>query len=219
MQPFLQSITEYILQMCFPPCCGRCGKIGKAYLCQKCTQIIQPQLYIQTYPKTHSFRKHIYLFHYQGELRELFLSYKFQNQSHLYHAFAEILIKNEKIYGNLKNYDIILPVPISKQRKKERGYNQSALIARKIAKQAGIFYAPHVLQKIKHNAPQHTLGIKKRRENVQNAYIIKHPEIIQHKKVLLVDDIFTTGNTVKECSRVLQQAGVTEVSVLTIAKD
>lgn len=213
------TITETLLQLCFPPACVRCGKLGKHYLCPQCLQILQPSPHIQTYPSHHPFHQHIYLFRYQGALRELFLSYKFHQQSHIYHAFVEILIKNEKIYRNLKNYDIIVAVPISKQRKKERGYNQSALIARKIAKQVGIRYAPHVLCKIKHNLPQHNLEKKQRKENVKNAYKLQYPQTIQGKKVLLIDDIYTTGNTVKECSRVLQQAGVKQVSVLTIAKD
>ena len=119
----------------------------------------------------------------------------------------------------MKNYDIILAVPISKQRKKERGYNQSALIARKIANKAGILYKENVIIKVKHNAKQSTLNMKERAENVKNAYKVVDLETIHNKKVLLIDDIYTTGNTLKECSKVLKQAGAKMVNVLTIAKD
>lgn len=214
-----ETLQETILQFFFPKACGVCEKIGDRYLCKKCELQLAPKCHIRTFPPNAPFQKHIYIFSYQNQIRNLLLSYKFKQQSYLFLTFSEILIKNEKIYRNLKIYDIILAVPISKQRKKERGYNQSALLARQIAKKMHIPYTDKVLTKIKHTMPQSALGKEERAKNVKNAYKIANAETLYNKKVLLIDDIYTTGNTVKECSNMLKQAGAKIVGVLTIAKD
>jgi len=210
---------EKWLQLCFPKACGVCGKVGEGYICKKCLGNLAPKFHVRTFSKSHPFSKHFYVFAYQNQIRTLLLSYKFREKSYLFLTFSEILIKNEKIYRNLKNYDIIVAVPISKKRKKERGYNQSALIASRLAKTMGIPYGKHVLVKKKHTLPQSALGKEERAKNVKNAYKIANAETIYNKKVLLVDDIFTTGNTVAECSKMLKIAGAKTVNVLTIAKD
>lgn len=127
----------------------------------------------------------------------------------------------QKSFENLKRYDIIITVPISKQRKKERGYNQSYLVAKEISKIINVPIARNVLYKIKNTVPQSSLNKKQREENAKGVYKIKNIKKVQNKKILIIDDIYTTGNTVNECAKNLIQNGVkrNNIGILTIAKD
>ena len=131
------------------------------------------------------------------------------------------LKKNEKMCVQIKKYDIIIPVPISKKRFKERGYNQSHLIAVDLAKTLEMKYLKDGLLKIKDNPAQSSLNQDERENNVKNVYKLNtiYKDKVYLKKILLVDDIFTTGSTANECSRILKEAGASQVGILTIAKD
>lgn len=208
--------------MFFPPVCGFCGKLDRNSLCNKCKIQIQKNNLskIEDYENTSSyFDEHIYLFQYSGEIRNMILNYKFREKSYIYSTFVELIKNNKKICAQIKKYDIIMPVPISKKRLNTRGYNQSALIARKIAKMLNMFYEENILVKIKDNKPQSEMGQEKRKSNVKGVYTIKNKEKIYQKKILLIDDIFTTGNTVNECAKVLIENFASSVGIFTIAKD
>ena len=127
----------------------------------------------------------------------------------------------KKSFEKLKKYDIIIIVPISNKRKLERGYNQSELIAKEISKIIEVPIEKKVLYKIKNTVPQSTLNKKQREENAKGVYKAKNINRIYNKKILLIDDIYTTGNTVNECANILIQKGIKRknIGVLTIAKD
>lgn len=134
------------------------------------------------------------------------------------------MLKNDFFFENFKSYDTIIPVPISKKRKKERGYNQSLLIAKELVKQVNkekktLSLCVDALEKIKNIVPQSTLDKENRLQNVQGVYQLKNKEQLIGKKILLIDDIYTTGSTVRECAKVLQQVDVEKIDVFTIAKD
>ena len=152
-------------------------------------------------------------------IREKIIQYKFQDKSYIYNTFAKIILKNEKVCGLLKKYDIIIPVPIHRKRKLQRGYNQTQLIAKEIAKNIDIKLCDDVLVKSKNTIAQSKLNKNKRKQNIKNAFKVLNLEKIQGKNILLFDDIFTTGSTVNECSKILKKAGAKTVGVLTIAKD
>lgn len=202
--------------------CGFCGKLDRNSLCNKCKIQIQKNNLskIEDYKNTSSyFDEHIYLFQYSGEIRNMILNYKFREKSYFYSTFVELIKNNKKICAQIKKYDIIMPVPISKKRLNTRGYNQSALIARKIAKTLNMCYVENILVKIKDNKPQSEMGQEKRKSNVKDVYTIKNKGKIYQKKILLIDDIFTTGNTVNECAKVLIENFASNVGIFTIAKD
>ena len=202
--------------------CGICGKLDKNSLCNKCKIRLQKNALckIEDYKNTSSyFDEHIYLFQYTGEIRDTILKYKFNEKSYIYRTFLEFIKNNEKICAQIKKYDIIIPVPVSRKRFKQRGYNQSALIARNLARMLNIDYKDNVLVKIKDNKPQSEMGQDKRKSNVKGVYIIKNNEKINQKKILLIDDIFTTGNTVNECAKILIENSANNVGIFTIAKD
>jgi len=112
---------------------------------------------------------------------------------------------------------MLIPVPLSKKRRKERGYNQVGLVARPLAYQIDLMYEPGALQKVRETRTQVGLTISQRRENVQNAYQA-NPEVVRRKSILLMDDVATTGSTTSACTEALLSAGAQEVYVLTIAR-
>ena len=207
--------------MIFPPKCGICGKLDKNYLCKSCkNQIDEIILNNIDLNEDKYFSKHLYLFKYEGIIREKIIEYKFEDKAYLYKFFEKIIINNKKICDFIKSYDIIIPVPISKERKKERGYNQTSLIARSIADDFDkIIFGNSVIIKEKNIQRQSELNKEQRIENVKNSFKIKEDSNIKDKKVLIFDDIYTTGSTVNECAKALKEAGTKEIGVLTIAKD
>lgn len=206
-----------ILDIIYPRTCGMCEEISKSYLCGKCKLKLKRILKLNTVVhKDKYFDSHTYLFKYEEGIRDKLLKYKFRDYSYLYKFFSEIIINN----CNLKNnYDIILPVPIHKKRRQKRGYNQSELVSKEIAKNMNIEYSNKVLIKVVNTVPQSTLNQNQRMSNVLGIYKVINSQNINQKRILLIDDIFTTGSTVNECAKVLKQNGAKSVDVLTIAKD
>jgi len=212
---------NHVLNLIYPNVCGICDKICNKDLCKKCEIKLNniAKIKIDKYTDK-NFEKHLYLFKYEGIIKERLIMFKFNEKPYIYKSFVNFLIKNKKICRFLKSYDIIIPVPIHYNRKITRGYNQSALIASKIAKNFNnIKYENKVLLKRVNNKPQSTKNKKDRRNNVIGVYYTKNESKICNKKVLLLDDIYTTGSTVDECSKILKQAGAKSVDIITIAKD
>ena len=220
------NILDSILLCIFPKTCGICGKVGN-YICENCKMFLQNKnIYydrLESYKtdSTKFFNYHYYLFSYEEPIRRKIIEYKFKNKPYLFHMFSEFFVKNEKVSRFLKTHcDIIIPVPMTKKKVAKRGYNQSALIAKEIAKNyEKLTYNSNILIKQKENKTQSTLGKKERIENVKNVYKIQNEQTIKEKNIVLLDDIYTTGATANECSRMLKNAGAKEVSIFTIAKD
>lgn len=214
---------EKFLNLIFPNVCGFCNRIEKDSLCKNCELMLTKYeincIKDYTQDKTKYFDYLFCALKYENIVRDKIISYKFGEKSYLYKTFAKIIIKNKKIYSILKLYDIIIPVPMYKSREAVRGYNQSTLIAKEIAKNMELKYYKNILIKTKNTKVQSTLKKSERLTNIKNAFLVQKNEIIKDKKIVLLDDIYTTGSTVNECSKVLKQAGAEEILVLTIAKD
>jgi len=209
-----------LLDLIYPPVCGICDKINKKHLCKKCEiQINKYRIDVIEKSRKKQYDYQVKILKYENIVRKKIIDYKFNEKSYLYKTFAKIILNNKKIYGFLKKYDIIICVPMYKTKKMQRGYNQSELIAKEIAKKLGIRLEYNNLIKTKDTKKQSTLAKTERLENVKNAFDIKNIKSIENKNVILFDDIFTTGSTVEECSKILKKAGAKEVSVLTLAID
>jgi ComF family protein len=111
--------------------------------------------------------------------------------------------------------DLLAPVPLHPKRIKNRGFNQSLLLARAFP---GAPVAREALTRRRHTPPQVGLSPKERQDNVKGAFSVTDPARVQGQSVLLIDDLYTTGSTVKECARVLLKAGARRVEVLTVAR-
>ena len=136
-----------------------------------------------------------------------------------------MLLKNKKLCQFIKSYDIILSVPLHKKRLKERGYNQSQLIAKELVKEYNLhnnkkmIYYNDVIIKTKNIKPQSTKNLKDRIQDVIGIYEIKNKEKIIGKNIIIFDDIYTTGSTANECKKILLEAGANNVGILALAKD
>lgn len=210
------------INLFYPPVCGVCEKLNRDFLCKKCEKLLENQAkfdIIESKYDKNFYDNHLYIFQYQGIIRKLIIDYKFNEKVYLYKTFVNFLLKNEKFFEILKSYDTIIPVPISKKRKKERGYNQCLLISKEISKRLRIENNDYCLYKSKNIVAQSTLNKEEREQNIKDAYDLRNIKSIENKKVLLIDDIYTTGSTLNECSRVLRQAKPKIITCLTIAKD
>lgn len=213
-------MLEYILELMFPTTCGICGEICKEALCKKCKlKLKNYEINLIIKNKKKYFNESMHIFKYDDIIRQKIIEYKFQGKSYLYKTFAEIILKNEKVCGFLENYDIIIPVPIHKKRKLKRGYNQTELIAKLLAKHLNLKLETSILFKQKNIVSQTELNRTNRKENIKNAFMVKNVDKLKNKKILLFDDIYTTGSTANECSKVLKRSGAKQIGVLTIAKD
>ena len=114
--------------------------------------------------------------------------------------------------------DLFLPVPLHPNRLRWRGFNQALLLARQVGRAYGVPADPFTLRRITETPPQTQLDEEQRRRNVRGAFALAPDRQVEGKKILLVDDIYTSGATVNECSRTLRRAGAAEVCVLTLAR-
>jgi len=114
--------------------------------------------------------------------------------------------------------ELILPVPLHPDKLRQRGYNQAVLLARAFFPQQRKLIRADVLLRIRPTAPQTSLSGRARRQNLKNAFAVNDPAPVEGRRIVLVDDVFTTGTTVNECARVLRKAGADEVNVLTLAR-
>jgi ComF family protein len=118
----------------------------------------------------------------------------------------------------LESVDVVVPVPLHPRRERERGFNQSWLLARRVATAWRLTARRDVLTRRVATAPQTALGAEARRFNVGGAFRVRRPELVAGRHVLLVDDIMTTGATAGACARALREAGAATVGVVTVAR-
>lgn len=215
-----KKIKEQLLNLIYPQTCGICGKGKNTYLCKKCENKLKSiAIFGKDEHNDKYFENHYYIFKYDDIIRKLILDYKFNEKPYLYRSFLEFFNKYKKKYVQFEIYDIIIPVPISIKRKLKRGYNQSLLIAKEIALKEKIKLKKDIIIKTQNNSAQSKLNKEDRTENVKNVYKVTNNKETINKKILLVDDIFTTGATANECSRMLKSSGAKKIDILTIAKD
>lgn len=211
---------EKILNFLFPPACCVCGKIDPNWLCPKCQKRVERlEKFKLVEIENKKYEKLLYLFQYESLVRKLILRYKFSNKAYLNHFFANEIAKNEKTKEVLKQYDMIIPVPMHKKKMQKRGYNQTELVANELEKSLEIPARKDILSKVVNTTTQSKLGGKARQTNIQHAFFIQNDIEVENKKIILLDDIYTTGATSEECSRVLKEAGASEILVLVLAKD
>lgn len=153
---------------------------------------------------------------FTGVLRKTIYKYKYESKSYMYKSFGELMLRTlEK--EDIGDVDIIVPVPLHRSRKAERGYNQSELLAKYLSSKLMVPIDNNNLKRVKATKVQNKLGRTERHLNVEGAFVVMDNRLFKDKRILLVDDIFTTGATINECSRVLIESGASEVFVITIA--
>ncbi len=165
------------------------------------------------------FEKNLSVIEYNAYYAKLLRNFKFGYNKSISSAFVKIL--EEYLLDNIEffnDFDIITSVPIYKNRKKYRGFNQSELLGKTICKLVDKPFIKDVLIKIKSTYPQTTVPHSERKSNIQDAIVLNSEINIKNMRILLIDDVFTTGSTINECSRILVENGCRSVSSFTILK-
>jgi competence protein ComFC len=157
-------------------------------------------------------------FQYNDPLRELIHAFKFNQRTFLRHFFARIMSAHISEYSfDIQQFDMLIPIPLFPTRFKERGYNQSELLAQLIGKEFNIPLSTKSLQKIRYTQNQSEMLRKERWTNIQGAFRMRPSLRLEDKKVLIIDDLLTTGATASEAARILKQNGAKLVGVFTLA--
>lgn len=211
------KLKALIASLLFPEKCVLCGRIlgrGEQDLCRAC-RVDAPECPVSRvkHPFLDSW---LAVWYYEGSVRRSILRYKFYGKRHYAAAYGRLLAMR-LLREERADVDIITWIPISEKRLRKRGFDQVQLIAEKLSAELELPAAP-LLWKRRDNPPQSRItGRAERRANVLGAYEAIHLEQLLDKRVLLLDDVLTTGATAEECGRVLLTAGAREVHFAAVA--
>jgi ComF family protein len=220
------------LDLIFPPRCTFCDSFSRDPICSKCKDSVRfispPFCNICGIP----FRSEAVSNHTCGECMKKRRYFSWARGVLVYNDVSANAIQRFKYgrdttyskalgsiissYPDLEGFDVIIPVPLHVRRLRERGFNQSLLLAKEVGKRCRIPVDPFALKRIRWTEPQVNLSGKDRKINVKGAFKV-HGDL-KGKRVLLVDDVYTTGATVGECSKVLKKSGAKDVCILTLAR-
>ncbi len=211
------KLGYFLMNLLFPPQCILCGTFLKEQeqdLCHHC-RTDSPE-----YPNRKENRQFLDSFtavwYYEGMVRRSLLRYKFYNARSFANGYGRLLAM-KLLQSHPEGFDCLTWVPVSPLRKFTRGYDQVELIAKAVGAELGMVPVP-LLKKVRHNRPQSGLSDPAtRRANVLGAYQVRNQEAVSGKKILLLDDILTTGATAGECARVLLTSGAKEVHCAAVA--
>lgn len=198
--------VEYIA----PPVCPRCGTpISAEEFCASCA--VNPLV-------LEAVRAAAY---YHGVVQTAIHYCKYGFRPTIAPALAELLVKgwHTALTEPLHAAEAVIPIPIHRTRERERGFNQSALIAKHFCASTGLPLLCHVLTRTVYRQPQVGLDAEERRQNVKDAFCVVNPQPIQGRNVLIVDDVWTTGSTLNEAARALLSAGAARIFAYTVAHE
>ena len=210
-------IFRYLLDLLFPPKCILCGELLEKQemdLCRACREE-SPECLGKH--KNFSFLDSwAAIWYYEKNIRQSILRFKFRRARHYADVYGRLLaMRLLQLYP--EGFDVLTWVPISRARRFTRGYDQVELLARAVGRELGM-KPIKALKKMRNNRPQSGIsGQAQRRANVLGVYRVISPAQVQGKRILLLDDIITTGATAGECARVLLTAGAKEVHCGVVA--
>ncbi|RQD72233.1 MAG: ComF family protein [Tindallia sp. MSAO_Bac2] len=211
------SIIEAFLDLVYPPFhpCPHCHRPdtaihgAQASLCSPCFQGFPFLMEAEKPSGVES------LAHYRDSAQSLVHRLKYKEGLYLAKPMASLMVQKLK----LEDHQMVIPVPMHRRRLRRRGYNQADLLARNIASMVELTYESNALIRIRETAPMYQLNRLQRIRNMWNSITINQESThkIQNQKILLVDDVYTTGATAQACIRELEEAGADEVTVVTFA--
>ena len=198
----------------FAPQTGACRICGRAveaqkgeFLCTDCSGAFKP-----------AFDRAASALRFEGVAREMVNGFKFRQELFLVKDFTDWIEAAARIRFDVTAADLVVPMPLPLYRRWDRGYNQTACLARDLARRLDRRCETRMLRRTGHPARQSTLDEEARRENVKGTFAVRRPEYLRGRTVLLVDDILTTGSTLSEAARTLKAAGAARVWALTLAR-
>ncbi|MFQ5823798.1 MAG: ComF family protein [bacterium] len=232
LSSFYKSFSPYIeavLNFIYPPFCIICDvrlDSGSELICEQCWNCL-PRINHSIENKLNISNKNskipevscvISVWEYSDEVQKIIHEMKYFKKQSLAGLMGDEMAKlvlADRVYSSA---DLIIPVPLHKTRLRERGFNQSILLSNRIATISKIPVERNVLKRIRYTKPQSKLGAVEREKNVQGAFEVTESNSLIDKQVILVDDVLTTGSTIRACAKVLIQAGVSKILAITAAK-
>jgi competence protein ComFC len=208
----IRRLTTTALDLVFPPQCIGCKRHVGSLLCAECQAALTPSPLIREMDDPLQERQATAL--YGGALQSAIHGLKYRGKS----AFAAILAK--RLADTFAQTDwtptVLTAVPLHANRQKNRGFNQSALLATELSKLVQIPFNPQLVKRIKDTRPQVGLGIHDRQQNMESAFQAD-PTLCKDQQIVIVDDVYTTGATIRACASALLEAGASKVWALTVA--
>ncbi len=236
------AVAGGLLDLFYPPSCVVCSSprltLPDLEWCRACIErmpwVRAPMCPLcgRPFPKSPSSRDHLCgeclldtfhfdaarsSFYHVGFVRDALHAVKFGAQLHFVRPLSQILAHTALRWDGLA-VDRVVPVPLHPRRLRERGFNQSALMAGFLAGKIGVPMDLNILKRRSWTAPQTRLGREERLKNVRDAFVVHDGVRLRGRSVLLVDDVFTTGTTLSECAKVLKENGAREVMALTVSR-
>ncbi len=221
----------------YPRRCVGCGAFARAYFCTLCEQVlprIVPPLCVYCgapagelpecpycHGTAYAFDRALCVGLYQGPLRGAIIHLKFHRWLRAADALSGLIIETLRRPENaaLQAVDGLVPVPIHSLRRAQRGFNQAEEMARLVSRAMGIPLMGDCIQRRLYRRPQVGLTASQRWQNVRDAFEVVRPDRVRGRRLLLLDDVFTTGSTFDACAHALKQAGAAEVMALAVARE
>jgi len=157
-------------------------------------------------------------FLYEGAIRDLIHAFKYSQKTHLRNPLALLTLEGVGGFLTEQNPHLIVPVPLHRSRLRQRGFNQAVLLGKILSRHLSLAVLTDVLARTRPTAPQINLSATERRVNVKGAFTVCTPDLVAGKRLLLLDDVMTTGSTMDECAKELKKAGAAAVIAVTIAR-
>jgi len=228
----VHSLAKGLLGLIYPVRCGGCGSNGNI-LCRQCTNTFRFVEETSSCPicgrlvghrivcgqcldKKKPFEEGFYGFYYEKRLRDAIHSFKFSGRKDVGKCLVHLVRTKMDTFSG--RFDCIVPVPVTEKRLRERGFNQSFIIAEEISGITGKPVCHGVLQKTKETKDQYALSKDERKRNIKGAFSLKRVDTIRGKRVLLIDDLYTTGQTAREASRTLAKGKTKAVLFFALAR-
>jgi competence protein ComFC len=212
---------NYALKLLYPPRCVFCGEIisirKEPEICNNCIKDISFFGRSTNVRREDRFDSLSVLFSYEGIIKKSLQNFKFHDKPAYFRAYASLLVERIRKDTNLDKVDMLMAVPLHRSRLISRGYNQSRLISRYIARQTGKPDMSKIIVRTRKTEVQSKVAGPHREANVLNAFRVKCNDRIKGKTILIIDDILTTGSTINECCRVLKEAGAKTVHAAVVA--
>ncbi len=234
----LRAASEALLNLLYPPHCAICEGVAplRRYLCERCLQGVRriepPWCQGCALPLDGAVTAEVHCPNCRDQtlwidaamaacrmeepVREVLHRFKYQRERHLRHPLAAWLAETLPHLSGPPP-DAVVPVPLHPTRERERGYNQAALLAALLAREAGL-RVEHPLLRVRDTPSQTRLHRGGRIENLRNAFALRQNAPVKSRHLLLVDDVLTTGSTLNECARILKQAGAASVRVAVVVR-
>ena len=166
-------------------------------------------------------KHHVYtqgkaVFVYEGGIRNSMYRFKYGNKREYAEFYANAALEKYGVWLNKIKAEVLIPIPKYSRKKRLRGYNQAEVFARELGRKAGILVDEHLVRRVRNTIPQKELNESQRHRNLKNAFQLT-ADIVEYKRVVLVDDIYTTGSTMDEVSKVLKASGVENIYYICIS--